>query len=107
MTTDERILVVLAVDREPWTIKSLAWKLGLPRREVEASVERLRLNGDPIIGDAKGLRLTSDPAQLAKYLEQRRRRLVTIYAGNRALRKTLRGMESAADRAAGLTLGLA
>jgi biotin operon repressor len=93
MTTDERILHTLVLSGQTWTIEELRRLLQVPRRDVEAGIESLRLAGNPIIADAHGVRVTNDPDELAAYLEARRRRLVTIYAGNRALRKTLRAMQ--------------
>ncbi len=79
------------------TINELRLILRVPRREIEGAVEELRLRGEPIVGGPEGLRLTEDPAELGKYVEARRRRLVTIYAGTRALRRTLRRMQERAD----------
>jgi hypothetical protein len=79
------------------TIDELRLILRVPRREIEGAVEELRLRGEPIVGGSEGLRLTEDPAELEKYVEARRRRLVTIYAGTRALRRTLRYMQMERD----------
>lgn len=79
------------------TIDELRLILRVPRREIEGAVEELRLRGEPVIGGSEGLRLTEDPAELAKYLDARRRRMASIYLGSRALRRTLRRMQERAD----------
>ena len=93
MTTDERILAWLAVTNREWTIDKLRIVLAVPRREIEAAIEALRLAGNPIIADATGVRLTNDPSELAAYIDARRRRLVSQYRGTRALRQTWRRMQ--------------
>jgi hypothetical protein len=95
---------VLRLLRISTTIADLALLCAVPRRSVEEAVEWLRLRGEPIVGGNHGLVLTEDPDELAMYLEARRRRLVSIYAGNRALRVTLRRMRLAQDEADHLTL---
>jgi len=95
---------VLRLLRISTTIADLALLCSVPRRSVEEAVESLRLRGEPIVGGNDGLRLTEDPDELEAYIEARRRRLVSIYAGNRALRRTLRHMKEAADARAFLTL---
>lgn len=105
MSTSPTALAVLRMLRTTSsTIDELRLILRVPRREIEGAVEELRLRGEPIVGGSEGLRLTEDPAELARYVEARRRRLVTIYAGTRALRRTLRHMEEARDAERGLTL---
>jgi hypothetical protein len=79
------------------TIDELRLILRVPRREIEGAVEELRLRGEPIVGGSEGLRLTEDPAELGAYIEQRRRRMASIYLGSRALRRTLRYMQEARD----------
>ncbi len=86
------------------TIEELRLILRVPRREIEETVEWLRLQGEPIVAGSDGLRWTTDPDELRAYVEARRRRLVSIYAGNRKLRETLRHMQEAADERSGLTL---
>lgn len=75
------------------TIADLARFVRCSRRDMEAAIETLRVEGFAIVADGKGLRLTSDPVELAAYLEARRRRLVTQYRGTRALRRALRRMQ--------------
>ena len=102
MTTEHEVRHWLRM--APATIADLALMIGVSRREIEEAVESLRLQGEPIIAGNDGLRLTEDPDELAKYVEARRRRLVSVYKGTRALRSTLRHMKEAQDEAAGLTL---
>lgn len=81
----------------------LTTRLGASHRDVEAAIEEARLSGNPIIGSSlRGVKLTNDPDELAAYVAARRERLVSIYAGNRALRKAERRMRERVD----LTLGL-
>lgn len=92
MTTELDVLTSLR-HASPLTIAQLARFCHASRRDIEAAIETLRLEGQPIVADGKGLRLTQDPAELASYLEARRRRLVTQYRGTRALRRALRRMQ--------------
>lgn len=88
---------LLALLERPRTLDELRLALRVPRREVEAAVEALRVSGEPIVGGNDGLHLTSDPVELERYVEARRRRLVTIYLGTRALRLTARRMRERTD----------
>lgn len=99
---EDRVLARLKAG--PRTIDDLRFALGYTRRDVEAAVESLRLAGQPIIGGNDGLHLTEDPDELAAYVDARRRRLVTVYAGTRALRRVLRAMRDRKAAAEGLTL---
>jgi len=85
----------------PITIADLARNAGVSRRDVEATVEALRLEGEPIVAGNDGLRLVSAPDELAAYVEQRRHRAAAIHRGTMALRSRLRRMRESAD----LTLG--
>lgn len=73
----------------PHSIDELRYRLNVPRRDIEAAVEALRLRGEPIIGGASGLHLTSDPSELREYVNARRRRALSIFRGSRALRHTV------------------
>lgn len=88
---------LLALLERPRTLDELRLSLHVSRREVEAAVEALRLSGEPIVGGNDGLHLTTDPDELAAYVEARRRRLATIYRGNRALRSTVRRLRERVD----------
>lgn len=79
------------------TMDRLARAVGCSRREAEAAIETLRLEGQPIVADTFGLRLTNDPDELRAYIEARRRRLVTIYKGNRALRRAEKALRERTD----------
>jgi biotin operon repressor len=54
MTTDERILHLLALSSAPFTIAELAYVFKVPRRDIEAAIESLRLAGNPVIADGRG-----------------------------------------------------
>jgi hypothetical protein len=96
--SDEQERVLWAIPYgTPRTIAAVAHMAGLSRRDTEAAVEALRLAGEPIIGGSGGLRLTADPAELAAYVDARRRRLASIYRGCRSLRRTTRRMQERRD----------
>jgi hypothetical protein len=90
MTTEANVLHELRTIAYIPTIEDLRRLALCSRRDIEAAIETLRLEGHPIIADAHGVRLTNDPDELARYLEARRRRLVSQYKGTRALRLALR-----------------
>lgn len=86
------VLGVLAHGR--WTtLAHIAETLGWPRRSVEKAVEILRLGGWPVIGSDEGVKLSDDAREVRAYAEDRRRRLVSISKGTRALLATARRME--------------
>jgi biotin operon repressor len=74
----------------PRTIADVAHDTGLSRRDVEAELEELRRNGEPIVAGADGIQLTNDPDELDRTVDQRRRRAVAIHRGTLALRSTVR-----------------
>ena len=78
------------------TIDEIRSYTGLSRRAVEAEIEDLRLAGEPIVAGPDGISLTSNPGELARYLEQRRHRAAAIHRGTMALRSTLREMQAPA-----------
>lgn len=88
---------VLRLLRIRSTIADLAILCGVPRRDIEATVETLRLRGEPIVAGGDGLWITEDAAELEQYVEARRRRIASIYLGNRSLRRTARRMREASD----------
>lgn len=88
---------VLECLRVPHTLDELRLDLGVSRRDVEAAVEALRVDGHPIVGGNDGLHLTSDPVELEQYVAARRRRVVSIYLGTRALRLTARRLRERVD----------
>jgi biotin operon repressor len=88
----------------PLPIAEIAALCSLSRRDVESAVEELRLAGEPIVGDGRGLHLTENPDELAAYLDARRRRMASIYLGNRALRRTVTRLRDAKAASEGLTL---
>lgn len=93
VTPDARLLSALSHRR--WTtIAYLAESLGWPRRAVEEGIELARLGGAPIIGGNDGVKLSDDPREVRAYAEDRRRRLVSIAKGTRALLTTARRMEA-------------
>lgn len=90
---DQHVLAHLRDER--WRlIDTLAAICEVPRRSIEEAIERLRLSGQPVIGGASGVRLTRDPREVRAYAEDRRRRLVSIAKGTRALLRTARRMEA-------------
>jgi len=76
----------------PLPIAEIAALCSLSRRDVEAEVEELRLAGEPIVGDGRGLRYVEDPSELEKYVQARRRRMLSEWKGTVSLKRTLRRM---------------
>lgn len=93
MTDIERHLLAHLQDGRWRIIDTLKDTLGCSRRAVEDAIENLRLEGHPIVGGATGVRLSDDHREVRAYAEDRRRRLVSISKGTRALLTTARKME--------------
>lgn len=92
--TDLDALVLARLEGGRWhLIDGLAHELDVPRRAIEDSVERLRLEYHPIIGGNTGLRLSDSSSEVRAYAQDRRRRLVSIAKGTRALLATARRMD--------------
>lgn len=92
MTTEERVLAALSHRR--WqTIGDLSVVLSVPRRDIEAAVEGLRLHGAPVIAGGDGVKLTDSVTELDAYIAGRRMRTAAIHRGTMALRSTLRRMK--------------
>lgn len=76
------------------TIRDLAAALGpsVTRRDVEEALAELALAGHPIVsatsGDDRGVRLTTDPAEVRACARAYGRRTATQYLRVRALRQT-------------------
>ncbi len=103
----EEILADLRAARWPsesLTISMLAARHHWPRRVVEACVQELRLAGIPVVTDQYGVHLSDDPDEVTAAAEGLRRRLVTQYAGLRALRRTARRMRVEGDAKRDMTL---
>jgi len=83
---------VLRLTRIPTTIRELTVLCNVPRRSIEELVEDLRLQGHPIIATNAGLQLCEDPILLERYVQARRRRMLSEWKGTVALRRTLRRM---------------
>lgn len=67
MTTEERVLASLSDGR--WHVMdSLAESIGVSRREMQETVENLRLTGHPIVGGPAGIKLTDDSLELRAYV---------------------------------------
>lgn len=76
------------------TLAEIAQRTGLPRRAVEEAIEALRLQGEPIIASAHGVRLSSDAAEIRAYARGRRSRLASIAKGTRSLLRTARRLDA-------------
>ena len=91
MTTEQHVLAALSHGR--WqTIGDLAVVLRVPRRDVEAAVEGLRLGGAPVIAGGEGVKLTDSATELEAYIQGRRYRTAAIHKGTMKLRDTARRM---------------
>lgn len=69
--------------------------LSLSRREVEAAIQQLRLDGKPVASGPDGVWLTDDPADLWATYSGLRGRIASQSATAWAVRKTLRRMKAA------------
>ena len=91
--------VVLAELRTgPATIAELAGWTSLPRRDVEAAIQELRLAGVPICSDATGVRIARDADELARSNAALRRRAMTQLLTLRAQRRAERRLRDAETR---------
>lgn len=97
--TDLDALVIAKLADGRWRlIDGLAADLRVPRRLIEDSIERLRLEYQPIIGGNQGVRLSDSPTEVRAYADDRNRRLVQIAKGTRALKTAARRMEGPQQR---------
>lgn len=67
------------------TLKVIAEATGLSRRSVEMEIQRLRLEGTPILTDEDGARLSRNPEEIRKCAERLRERAITQLGTARAL----------------------
>jgi biotin operon repressor len=78
---------------QPKTKRQLAELTGWHARNVEAEVNRLRLQGVPIISDGDGYRYARNADEVRACADALARRLVTQYRTVRALRRAARRMD--------------
>ena len=76
------------------TLDELRQRLRVSRREVEEAVQELRLAGHAVIGGAEGVKLSTSPQEIREYAASRRRRLVQVALGTRALLRTARRLDT-------------
>lgn len=88
------------------TMRDLSAWTNLPRRTVESAVQTLRLEGFPVCTSTgepvAGVYLASTPDELRACYEALRRRALTQLVTARALRRSLRAMESVDQPSLGL-----
>ena len=77
----------------PATLEEIADWTRLPRRTVERAVESLRLGGQPILADGRGVWLSADPGEIRDVARARRRRTAEISKVTRALLHTANRLE--------------
>ena len=65
MSPAERVLMLLTISGETWTIDDLRRALDLPRRVIEEAVQTLRLAENPIATGQDGVRLARTADELA------------------------------------------
>ena len=95
MSQRDLLALLHAAEAGEWhTIAELSGRLGWTRRVVEEAIEALRLGGEPIIGGAHGVRLSSDAAEIREYARGRRSRLASIARGTRSLLQTARRLDA-------------
>lgn len=95
MTLAERVLGRLTLyGPERWTtIEYLSQLEEVPRREIEAAIQELRLGGYPVIGSGDGVRLSTKPSEIRDYARSRRMRAYEIAKGTRELLAAARRLE--------------
>lgn len=89
---EDDVLWQLQRAQMPVTLRDLAMWTHLPRRDVEAAVQALRLSGQPIVSSAEGIRLSSDPDEVRECATALRRRLTSQAITARAMLRTARRM---------------
>jgi hypothetical protein len=85
---NRRVLAVLREARADVTIAELCATLRLPRRVVEAAIEDLRRDGQPLVSSSRGVRYTDDPAEVRACVDALRRRAAQQFITARSLRRT-------------------
>jgi len=93
MSEANAVLQILSERRYPMKIDIVAKWAHLSRRDTEAAIEVLRLEGHPIVGGNDGVKLSRDPREVREYVKSRRRRLFHVALGTRALLRTARRLE--------------
>jgi biotin operon repressor len=78
---------------QPATLEDLATWTASPRRLVEDAVQALRLAGQPILADGRGVWLSADPEEIRRVVRSRRRRELSIARVTRALMQTANRLE--------------
>ena len=100
LSDDARSLLSTLASGERWTQRDLALAaLGLaPQaiRRIQAATQEARLAGWPIVSDGDGVRLSTDPGEVAACAAALRRRAVTQWLTARALRRTADRMRAPA-----------
>jgi biotin operon repressor len=74
------------------SIGSLAERMQMPRRAIEAAVEALRRSGAAICSGSEGIWLTDDPDELIDQYRRLRRRAIHQLANLRAMQRTARNL---------------
>jgi biotin operon repressor len=78
----------------PQTLKEIAQECGLSRRAVEQEINRLRLEGFPVVTNGDGAWLATRWQEVELCVRRLRRRYMTQAQTARAMRKTARRMEA-------------
>ena len=97
MTAAERVLMLLTLSGDAWTIDDLRRALDLPRRVVESGLQELRLAENPIATGQRGVWLAQTADELAASNRSLRHRLVEQYRtlkAQQAAERTLRTREA-------------
>lgn len=87
MSTPERVLYLLTIYGEPFTIRDIALRLSVSRREIEEAIQMLRLAGNPISSGQHGVRMARTAAELAESNRSLHHRLRAQYQTLRAQRR--------------------
>lgn len=105
MSAEAEVLRILTDEgwRVPMTIERLTQVTppGISRRDIEAAIQQLRLEGHPVVTDGHGVHLSKDPAEVRATAMKLRDRALTQMVTAKALDDTADRMESGP-----MTLGL-
>jgi biotin operon repressor len=95
MTDPELVLATLQASNAPRTIADLEQATGIPRREVEAALQALRLAGEPIGSGSRGVWLVRTAQEAREMAQRLRERAETQLATAGALAATADEMAAA------------
>jgi hypothetical protein len=99
VTPEEQVLAVLRQHPDGATQDWIARWTNLDIREVQATIQALRLAGEPILSGSYGIRLAQNADELAENAVALRRRAITQLLTARAMRRSAARMRVTEDGA--------